>query len=65
MLQRAKSQRRVDELSDIIFDWISEADDVDIRDLIAMLEMVKVQIMFDKLNEIKRIEENGTQENEY
>lgn len=62
MLERVKSQRRVDELADIIFDWISEADDVDIRDLVAMLEMVKVQIIFDKLDEIKRIEKNGTQE---
>lgn len=60
MLDRKTSQKRVDELYDIIFDWVREANDVDIRDLIAMLEMAKMEIAFAKFDELY----NGKNEKE-
>jgi hypothetical protein len=60
MLDRKTSQKRVDELYDIIFDWVREANDVDIRDLIAMLEMAKMEIAFAKFDELY----NGKNEEE-
>ena len=60
MLDRKNPQKRVDELYDIIFDWVKEANDVDIRDLIAMLEMAKMEIAFAKFDELY----NGKNEEE-
>lgn len=60
-MHRQTSQKRVDELAQIIYDWISEADDIDIRDMIAMLDMVKFEIMWDKVAQIREAE-NGTEE---